>query len=83
MNPQPINSSTSRVDPKPNPPKNSETSTRQLRLLDYRNGKYQGITSNDTLARNGLGIWRLYLNVGTLIDDNYSFILSEWKQNKI
>lgn len=30
--------------------------TKQLRILDYRNGKYQGFTSQDSLVKDGLGI---------------------------
>lgn len=36
--------------------------TKQLRILDYRNGKYQGFTSQDSLVKDGLGIWPAYHN---------------------
>lgn len=29
---------------------------KQLRILDYRNGKYQGFTTQDSFVKDGLGI---------------------------
>lgn len=64
--------------------KTSSTSvTKQLRILDYRNGKYQGFTIQDSFIKDGLGTWQPYIIIGILIDDNYSFLLTEWKQDAI
>ncbi len=32
-----------------------EQQAKQLRILDYRNGKYQGFTSQNSLEKDGLG----------------------------
>ena len=46
----------------------------QLRTLDYRNAKYQGIVSGISLIRNGCGL---------LLDQNYLFLMANWQNSKV
>jgi len=47
-------------------------SKRSFSVIDYRNARYQGGTTN--MIHNGIGI---------LFDDNLMFTLAEWSNNKI
>lgn len=49
--------------------KNTDAS--ELRILDYRNGKYQGTTTAPLMTREG---------VGMVLDHNYLFAIAAWKQ---
>lgn len=46
----------------------------ELRILDYRNGKYQGTTSGDQMTREGIGM---------VLDHNYLFSISSWKGGNV
>lgn len=52
-----------------NEKKNLDTS--ELRIIDYRNGKYQGTTVGVQMTREG---------VGMILDHNYLFAIATWKQ---
>ncbi len=43
----------------------------ELRIIDYRNGKYQGTTIAPNMVREG---------VGMILDHNYLFAIAAWKQ---
>ena len=40
-----------------------------IKLIDYRNGRYQGLFDSSAKKRHGIGI---------LIDDDLNFYCSEW-----
>lgn len=44
-----------------------------IEIVDYRNGKYQGLT-NAHSQRHGLGIF---------IDDDLTFYISHWDENRL
>lgn len=44
-----------------------------MQIVDYRNAKFQG-TLNEANQRN---------NFGVLIDDDLSFYISNWKDNRL
>ena len=47
---------------------------KQIRILDYRNAKYQGVITGFNLTRNGNAL---------LLDHNYLFVMANWQNNKI
>jgi hypothetical protein len=48
--------------------------SQQLRILDYRNAKYQGSITGINLIRNGHAL---------LLDPNYLFVMANWQNGKI
>jgi hypothetical protein len=42
----------------------------ELRILDYRNGKYQGTTTGAQMMRHGIGM---------MLDHNYLLSMASWK----
>lgn len=48
-----------------------QKSNNELRILDYRNGKYQGTTKGLQMVRDGLGM---------ILDHNYLFAIAAWKE---
>lgn len=45
-----------------------------VRVIDYRNGRYQGLLHNKTNKRNGFGI---------VFDDDLNLYCSEWQQGEL
>lgn len=46
----------------------------ELRILDYRNGKYQGTTVGSQMTRDG---------VGMVLDHNYLLAIAAWKEGYV
>ncbi len=53
---------------------NKDKDKNQLRILDYRNGKYQGTTLGLNMTRNGIGI---------ALDHNYLLTIASWKEGNV
>lgn len=60
------------LNPYKNENKNREIN--ELRILDYRNGKYQGITRGAEMVRDGIGI---------VLDHNYLLSIASWKRDTV
>lgn len=50
------------------------TDKSQLRILDYRNGKYQGTTVGQQITRQGIGM---------VLDHNYLLTIAAWRQGYV
>lgn len=49
---------------------NKNNDKNELRILDYRNGKYQGTTLGLNMTRDGIGM---------IMDHNYLLTIASWR----
>lgn len=54
--------------------RNTKSTRCELRILDYRNGKYQGMTEGSNLEPSGMGI---------AINEDFLLAIALWKKSKI